>query len=91
MPRADIRRVEGRLRAVEQAVRDLEESQWKRSDPELTARARSMVDQLERQVQGLESDLEAARAAGDERRVAGIETELATKKVWLESARGGLG
>jgi hypothetical protein len=71
-------------------VRDLEDSQWKRSDPELTARARSMVDQLERQVQGLESDLAAARAAGDERRATSIETEIATKKVWLESARGGL-
>jgi hypothetical protein len=90
VPRADIRRVEGRLRAVEQSVRDLEDSQWKRSDPELTARARSMVDQLERQVQGLESDLAAARAAGDERRATSIETEIATKKVWLESARGGL-
>ena len=91
VPRADIRRVEGRLRAVEQSVRDLEDSRWKRSDPELTARARSMVEQLERQVQGLESDLAAARASGDDRRAATIESEIATKKVWLESARGGLG
>jgi polyhydroxyalkanoate synthesis regulator phasin len=90
VPRADIRRVEGRLRAVEQQVRDLEDKQWQRSDPELTARATSMVQQLERQVQGLESDLAAARAAGDERRVATLESELATKKLWLDSARGTL-
>lgn len=90
VPRADIRRVEGRLRAVEQQVRDLEDNQWKRSDPELTARAQSMAEQLERAVQGLESDLAAARAAGDEKRAASIEAELATKRLWLDSARGNL-
>ncbi|WP_238348605.1 DUF349 domain-containing protein [Ornithinimicrobium pratense] len=90
VPRADVRRVEGRLRAVEQQVRDLEDKKWKRSDPELTARAQSMVDQLERQVQGLESDLAAARAAGDDKRVSSLESEIATKQLWLDSARGGL-
>lgn len=91
VPRGDIKRVENRLRAVEQKVRNIEDSQWKRSDPELNARARSMVDQLERAVQGLESDLEAARAAGEDRTVTDLEAELATKKLWLDSARGGLG
>ncbi len=90
VPRGDIKRVENRLRAVEQKVRDIEDSQWRRSDPELDARARSMVDQLERAVQGLESDLEAARAAGDDRKVGALESELATKQLWLDSARGGL-
>lgn len=90
VPRADIRRVEGRLRAVEQKVRDLEEHQWRRSDPELTARAQSMADQLERAVQGLESDLAAARAAGDDKAAEALESELATKRLWLDSARGNL-
>jgi hypothetical protein len=91
VPRDDVRRVEGRLRAVEQQVRDLEDRQWKRSDPELAARAQSMADQLERAVQGLEADLAAAQAAGDDRRAATIESELATKRLWLDSARGNLG
>ena len=90
VPRADVRRVEGRLRAVEQQVRDLEDKKWQRTDPELTARAQSMGDQLERQVQGLESDLAAAQAAGDDKRASTLETEIATKKLWLDSARGGL-
>ncbi|MFC6421576.1 DUF349 domain-containing protein [Ornithinimicrobium tianjinense] len=90
VPRNDIRRVEGRLRAVEQQVRDIEDKQWRRSDPELTARAQSMAEQLERQVQGLESDLAAARAAGEDKRVTALEAELATKKLWLDSARGSL-
>jgi hypothetical protein len=91
VPRDDVRRVEGRLRAVEQQVRDLEDRQWKRSDPELAARAQSMAEQLERAVQGLEADLAAAQAAGDDRRAATIESELATKRLWLDSARGNLG
>lgn len=90
VPRADIRRVENRLRAVEQQVRDLEDKQWKRSDPELNARAQSMVDQLERAVQGLEADLAAATAAGDDKAASSLEAEIATKKIWLDSARGGL-
>ena len=76
---------------MEQQVRDLEDRQWKRSDPELAARAQSMTDQLERAVQGLEADLAAAQAAGDDRRAATIESELATKRLWLDSARGNLG
>ena len=90
VPRNDIRRVENRLRAVEQQVRDIEDRQWKQSDPELTARAQSMADQLERAVQGLEADLAAAQAAGDDKRVGALESEIATKKLWLESARGNL-
>ncbi|WP_151523454.1 DUF349 domain-containing protein [Serinicoccus kebangsaanensis] len=91
VPRADIKRVENRLRSVEQKVRDIEDSQWKRTDPELNARAQSMVDQLERAVQGLEADLSAAQAAGDEKKAQDLEAELSTKKTWLQSARGGLG
>ena len=74
----------------EQQVRDLEDKQWQRSDPELTARAQSMAEQLERAVQGLESDLAAARAAGDDTRAASVEAELAAKRLWLDSARGNL-
>ena len=90
VPRADVRRVEGRLRAVEDKVRELEDKKWQRTDPELTARAQSMVDQLERQVQGLQSDLAAAQAAGDDKRAGALESEIATKQLWLDSARGGL-
>ncbi|WP_022923877.1 DUF349 domain-containing protein [Serinicoccus marinus] len=91
VPRADSKRVENRLRAVEQKVRDVEDSQWQRTDPELNARAQSMVDQLERAVQGLEADLAAAQAAGEDKKAQDLEAELATKKLWLTSARGGLG
>lgn len=90
VPREDMSRIEGRLRKVEQAVRDLEDQRWKKSNPEVTARAQSMVEQLERAVQGLEQDLDSARAGGDERSIAEAEQALQARKQWLESARAGL-
>ncbi len=90
VPRSDMSRVEGRLRKVEQAVRDQEDAKWQKSNPELNARAQSMVEQLERAVQGLEQDLEAARATGDDKKIAEAQAALEARQTWLDSARGGL-
>ncbi|WP_256840267.1 DUF349 domain-containing protein [Ornithinimicrobium faecis] len=90
VPRSDMSRVEGRLRKVEQAVRDQEDAKWKKTNPELNARAQSMVEQLERAVQGLEQDLEAARATGNDKKIAEAQAALEARQGWLDSARGGL-
>jgi hypothetical protein len=90
VPRADMQRIEQRLRKVEQAVRDQEDQRWKQSNPEVSARAQSMVEQLERAVQGLEQDLAAAEAGGDERAVAEARQALEARRAWLDSARSGL-
>lgn len=87
VPRGDVQRVEGRLRAVEQAVRDTEQAEWKRSDPETQARADGMAAQLEESLAKLEKDLEAARAQGDQRAVAALEESLTTRRSWLEQVR----
>ncbi|WP_237565252.1 DUF349 domain-containing protein [Ornithinimicrobium cavernae] len=90
VPRKDMSRVEGRLRKVEQAVRDIEDAKWSRSNPELNARAQSMVEQLERAVQGLEQDLEAARATGNDKKIAQAQAALDGRRQLLDAARGGL-
>ena len=90
VPREDMSRVEGRLRKVEQAVRDLDEAKWTRTNPELNARAQSMVEQLERAVQGLEQDLASAQASGDDAKVAKAQAALDARREWLDSARGGV-
>ncbi|MBL0885749.1 DUF349 domain-containing protein [Myceligenerans indicum] len=84
VPRRDIQRVENRMRAVENAIRDAEQDQWRRSNPETKARAEGAAAQLESAIAGLESDLEAARAKGDERKVSELESSLAARKSWLE-------
>ena len=50
VPRAELERVEKRMRRVETAVREADEQRWRRSNPEVAARARSLVDQLEASV-----------------------------------------
>ena len=90
VPRADMDRVERRMRAVEQAVRDREDERWKNNNPEARARAQSAVDQLESGIADLGADLERARTAGNQRRVADLEQALATRRQWLEQAQRAL-
>lgn len=84
VPRADVQRVEGRLRAVETTVRDAEQAQWKRTNPETRARAEGAASQLEAAIAELEEKLAAARSAGNAREAGELETALAARRAWLE-------
>ena len=86
VPRDQIKPLEGAFRKVEQAIRAVEDDQWKRTDPEKSARADDMVGQLRAGVAALEADLEAARSAGDARRVSRLEEDLSSKRAFLEMA-----
>jgi hypothetical protein len=87
VPRDQIKSFEARIRKVEQAIRSIEDDQWRRSDPEKSARADDMLGQLERAIAGIEADLEKARAAGDDRLVKGLESDLASRQQFLEMAQ----
>lgn len=84
VPRGDIQRIEARLRAVETAVRDADQAQWKRTNPETRARAEGAAAQLESAIAGLEADLAAAQAKGDKRKVSELEAAVAARRSWLE-------
>ena len=86
VPRDQIKTLEGRMRKVEQAIRAVEEDQWRRSDPEKSARADEMVTKLRTAIEELEGELERARAAGDEKRVRQLEDNLASRRSFLEMA-----
>ena len=86
VPRDKIRPLEDRMRAVEQEIRGLEQEQWRRSDPEKSARAEGMVAQLQDAIGKVEVDLEKARAAGDQKKVADLEDNLASRRAFLEMA-----
>ncbi|MFI7588866.1 DUF349 domain-containing protein [Spongisporangium articulatum] len=90
VPRADLSRLEGGLRKVEQAVHDAEQERWRRSDPAARARAQDMVGQLEKAVAGLEAELAKQQSAGNERKVKEAEQALAARREWLDQARRGL-
>ena len=87
VPRDQIKPLEGRLRKVEEAIRQVEEDQWRRTDPEKTARADDMVSKLEAAIADIEKDLEAARAAGNEKKAAQLEENLASRQSFLAMAK----
>jgi hypothetical protein len=90
VPRADMARIEARLRTVEQTIRDAEQDRWKRSNPEARARASDLVEQLQKTIAGLEADLAKAQAANNARRIKDTEQSLAARREWLEQAQKAL-
>ncbi|QYJ05218.1 DUF349 domain-containing protein [Nocardioides panacisoli] len=87
VPRARIKELEGRMRAVEQAIRKVEDEKWDSSDPEKSARADDMVGQLQAAIADLETKLDKARSAGDDKAVRRLEDDLAGRRTFLEMAQ----
>ncbi len=90
VPRADIDRMEKGMRKVEQTVREAEEKKWSSTNPEKSARASSMVTQLESRVAELEEEAAAAEAKGDARRAEKAREQLRAQQMWLDQARKSL-
>ena len=84
VPRGAVRRIEGRMRAVEDAIREAENAEWRHTDPETKARAEGLAGQLQDAIAGLEKDLAAAQAAGDAKKIAEAEAALTARRAWLE-------
>ena len=87
VPRERMKELEGRIRKVEQEIRGVEEEQWRRSDPEKSARADDMVAKLESAIAAVEADLEKARAAGNEKKIKELEDNLTSRQSFLEMAK----
>ncbi len=87
VPRHRMKELEGRIRKVEQALRSVEDEQWRKTDPEKSARANEMVTKLESAIAEVEAELAEAREAGDAKKVAELEENLASRQAFLEMAR----
>lgn len=86
VPRNDKERIEGRLRKVEQAVKDLEQDEWRRTDPARKAFASDTASTFRSGVEKAQKELEAATARGDAKAVATAEARLTSAKMLLEAA-----
>ncbi|MEU7783407.1 DUF349 domain-containing protein [Amycolatopsis sp. NPDC049159] len=82
VPRERIRELDGRLKAVQDAVKSAEDNRWRRTDPEAQARAAQFRERVEQ----FESQAAKARAAGDERRAKKADEQAAQWREWLEAA-----
>ena len=87
VPRGRVKEMEGRLRKVEQAVREASDQAWNRTDPEKSARADDMIDKLQKAIDDTRADLEKAEAAGDAKKVKNLQDTLASRESFLEMAQ----
>ncbi|GLW72575.1 DNA repair ATPase [Kitasatospora phosalacinea] len=90
VPRDARPKLDGRLAAVERAVREAEEAEWQRSNPEARARATGMTALLQAAVDKLRADLDKARAAGNASKAAKLEAELEGRQALLDQAQKSL-
>ena len=84
VPKDKIRETDDRMRAVERKFKEIEQEQWRKSDPAAIERTNGVLSQLEISIANLESDLSAATAANDARRTKELTDALAARKSWLE-------
>ncbi|MEO5853933.1 MAG: DUF349 domain-containing protein [Nocardioides sp.] len=87
VPRDQMKDLEARIRKVEQAIRGVEDDQWRKSDPEKSARADDMVSKLEAAITDIEAQLAAAQAAGEAKKATSLEENLTSRRAFLEMAK----
>lgn len=87
VPRDQIKELEGRLRTVERTIREAGEQEWKRTDPEKSARADDMIAKLEAAIAETQAQLDKAEAAGDASKAKKLRENLESRQSFLEIAK----
>ncbi len=90
VPRDSMRSIDGRLRAVEQAVKAAEDEVWNRSNPEARARAEATVKQLQSLIADLEKQAAKHEAQGNTRKATEAREAIAARREWLTQAQNAL-
>lgn len=90
VPRDARPKVEGRMQAVERALQETEEAEWRRTNPEARARAEGLTGQLQAAVDKLVDQIEKARAAGNNAKADKLQKELDGRQALLDQALKGL-
>lgn len=91
VPRDARPRIEGRMHTVERALQDSEEAEWRRTNPEVRARAAGLTGQLQSAVEKLRGQIDTARAAGNSAKADKLQAELDGRQALLDAALKGMG
>ncbi|MFF3290179.1 DUF349 domain-containing protein [Streptomyces sp. NPDC003023] len=90
VPRDARPKVEGRMHAVERALQESEETEWRRTNPEARARAEGLTGQLQAAVDKLRGQIDTARASGNNAKADKLAKELEGRQALLDQALKGL-
>ncbi|MGO2096897.1 MAG: hypothetical protein ACTH2J_06955, partial [Candidatus Microbacterium stercoravium] len=74
-----------KMRKIEVALKDREDVDWKRNNPETKARANDMEAQLRESLEGFQKDLEKAREAGDDKAARAAQEAIDARTAWLRA------
>jgi hypothetical protein len=85
-----MRSIDGRLRAVEQAVKSAEDEVWNNTNPEARARAEATVKQLQSLITDLEKQAAKHDAQGNARKAKEAREAIAARREWLTQAQNAL-
>ncbi|MDO4241780.1 MAG: DUF349 domain-containing protein [Microbacteriaceae bacterium] len=80
VPREKVSTVEGRMRAIEKHVKELEDAHWQATNPETIARSEGLKGQLEESLEKLEKEL---AETSDAKKKAELEEALQAQRAWL--------
>lgn len=89
VPRDAKEKIERRLKAVETALRKLQDEKWHQTNPEVVLRANGLVSSFESSLEKLDKQIAAAKAAGNDAEVAKLTATREQTSALLEAARAG--
>ena len=88
LPKSDRGRLEGRMKKVEDAIRTADQEKWRKSNPEVKARAESTANAFTDAIARLEAQLAQAEAAGNAAKAADLRASIASTQALLGAAEG---
>lgn len=91
VPRDARPRIEARMHTVERALAESEEAEWRRTNPEVRARAAGLTGQLQAAVEKLQGQIDAARSSGNNAKADKLQAELDGRQALLDAALKGMG
>jgi hypothetical protein len=90
VPREQMRTLDSRLKALQTAIQNAEQDEWRRTDPQARARAEETVGMLSAEIDKLTDKAAKAAARGDKAAAAKANDSIATYQTWLDQAKATL-
>lgn len=86
VPRDAMRGLDNRLHKLDQAIKQREEAEWKRTDPQARELATATARKIQDQIDDLVEKADKAEARGDSRKAKEHRDAIGTYRTWLEQA-----
>ena len=84
VPRDKVRELDSRMSKIESALKQKEQDEWRRTDPESQHRTNSLIDQLEQSIADIEQQIASTT---DDKKLKELQKNLEARKSWLDAAK----